>query len=203
MAINPPSDIVLDVARAADPVARQAAVEKLAGTGTPGTAEAQAFTGLVDQMQPTGTLTTAGFRPSHPANSKATDAYRSFEAFFIQNFIQSMLPKDSEANFGSGTAGEMWRSMSAEHMAKAIADAGGLGIAERMMAQEAATHSSWSQDPSDATSAFSLGSLSHAKPFQDWASYLPYMDPKFSTLWNRPVAAADSGTAGLLSEDVS
>jgi Rod binding domain-containing protein len=202
MAINPPSDIVLDVARAADPAARQAAIDKLAGAGAPARADAQLFANMIDRMQPTAMP--GGFRPSLPANSKAAEAYRSFEAFFIQSFIQSMLPKNSEANFGSGTAGEMWRSMSAEHMAKAIADAGGVGIAERLMAQEAATHSAWSRDSSDPTAGFSVASLAQAKPYQDWASYLPYLDPKMAgTLWNRPSVAADAGTEQLLSEAVS
>lgn len=61
---------------------------------------------------------------------KKPDAGVQFEAFFLQSFIQSILPQDSAEVFGEGTAGEVWKSMMAEKMAMQFAEAGGIGIAK-------------------------------------------------------------------------
>lgn len=53
-----------------------------------------------------------------------------FEAFFLQSFIQSILPQDATEVFGEGTAGEVWKSMLAEKVAMQFAEAGGIGIAK-------------------------------------------------------------------------
>lgn len=52
----------------------------------------------------------------------------------MQSFISEMLPKNATNVFGSGTAGEVWRSMLAEKLAAEIAKSGRLGIAERVAA---------------------------------------------------------------------
>ena len=61
-------------------------------------------------------------------------AGRALEAFVLQNFIQSMMPK-SERIFGKGNAGEVWRSMMSEQIAKQVAEAGGVGIARALTPQ--------------------------------------------------------------------
>jgi hypothetical protein len=101
--------------------------------------------------------------------AEVPEAYRKFEAFILQSFIQSMLPESSETSYGSGTAGEVWRSLAAEQMGKTIADAGGLGIAERLYADSRAA--------SGSDKGFSLaGELSADGPLKDWASSLPYVE---------------------------
>ncbi len=65
---------------------------------------------------------------------KAQDAFQQFEAFVVQSFISEMLPKNATTVFGSGTAGEVWRSMLAEKLAAEIARSGRLGIAQRVAA---------------------------------------------------------------------
>jgi len=50
----------------------------------------------------------------------------------LQSFIGDMLPKDSEALYGEGTAGEIWKGMMAEQLGAALAKGGGIGIAARM-----------------------------------------------------------------------
>lgn len=57
-------------------------------------------------------------------------AYVQFEAFVLQNFVESMLPKDAESVFGGGTAGSMWKSMLAEKLGMELAKSGQLGIAQ-------------------------------------------------------------------------
>jgi Rod binding domain-containing protein len=61
-------------------------------------------------------------------------AYRKFEAFVLQTFIESMLPRGSAVNFGQGVAGDVWRSMLAEQLGTAVAKSGGVGIAKFLVA---------------------------------------------------------------------
>ncbi len=53
----------------------------------------------------------------------------------LQTFIQNMLPKDGAAVYGKGMAGEMWKSMLAEKVARCVAERGGIGIADRMLGE--------------------------------------------------------------------
>jgi hypothetical protein len=173
MAIDPPSDIILDVMRAADPARRQMATEKLARAAN---SQGVEFATAMDEARPAGDSFSCGIpEPAgvfHRGVPKAEppEAYKKFEAFILQSFIQSMLPKSSEANYGSGTAGEVWRSLAAEEMGKTIAEAGGLGIADRLYADSKASAERGS-------GAFSLvESLSEEGPLTYWASILPYVE---------------------------
>jgi Rod binding domain-containing protein len=64
--------------------------------------------------------------------------YRQYESVILQNFISSMLPKDSEAVYGKGNAGEIWKSMMAEQIGNTISERGGVGIAKQMYSEELA-----------------------------------------------------------------
>jgi len=121
LAISPPSDIVLDVARAAEPQdieAARAALTKRAGGA------AAAFT-----VEAAGAARRADTEQAGPAKN-----YQRFEAMVLQTFIQNMLPKDAEGVYGKGLAGDMWKSQLAEHLADVMADRGGIGIARSMLA---------------------------------------------------------------------
>lgn len=78
------------------------------------------------------TTASAQSDPARPAAviTKKPDAGVQFEAFFLQSFIQSILPQEATEVFGEGTAGEVWKSMMAEKMAMQFAEAGGIGIAK-------------------------------------------------------------------------
>ena len=67
------------------------------------------------------------------------EPYRQFEAFVLQTFIESMLPKDANHVFGDGIAGSFWSSMLAEQIAGQLAEAGGLGIADTLATQGTTT----------------------------------------------------------------
>ncbi|HEY5795506.1 MAG TPA: rod-binding protein [Bosea sp. (in: a-proteobacteria)] len=150
MAISPPSDIVLDVARAADPSRQQVAFERLQrmGNGVAGTQ----FAAAVDEAAPSTTAPgLAGAREKfaslapaklngapNAAQTKNAKTMQQFEAQVISTFIEQMLPEASANNFGSGTAGGVWRSMLSEQIANQIAKAGGLGIREKVEAAIAA-----------------------------------------------------------------
>ena len=62
------------------------------------------------------------------------DVRVKFEGMVLQTFIGSILPKDTDSVFGSGLAGDMWRSMLSEKIANVIAERGGVGIANRILA---------------------------------------------------------------------
>lgn len=154
MAISPPSDIVLDVVRAADPTRQQVAFERLQrmGSGVAGTQ----FAAAVDEAAPTAAapgLASAREKFASLAPAKLTNAagdaqtksaktLQQFEAQVISTFIEQMMPEASANNFGSGTAGGVWRSMLSEQIANQVAKAGGLGIREKVEAAIAARNTS-------------------------------------------------------------
>jgi hypothetical protein len=147
MSISPPSNIILDVARAANPEKMLAATERLvqfAGNRGP---DASVFASLVDgagrkrgpdrpfdpatarvAMQNREVLANGGLRET----LSPMKPYQEFESFVLRTFVESMLPKDAESVFGSGTAGDVWKGMLAEKIGAEIAKSGGIGIAEQL-----------------------------------------------------------------------
>ena len=62
--------------------------------------------------------------------AKATKVAEDFEAFFLGQMLQPMFKSlNVEPPFGGGNAEEVWRSMMVDEMGKAMAKAGGIGIA--------------------------------------------------------------------------
>ena len=121
MAISPPGDIVLDVIRAADPQKVQAAraqLQRIAQSAA--TAESFAAEPAASSAPPSG--------------DKADSAFQQFEAMVLGTFFQSMLPEDSSAVYGEGLSGEMWKSILAQHLGEAVSQRGGIGIANRFLA---------------------------------------------------------------------
>ena len=139
MAISPPSDLLLDVAAAADPAKVQAAKARLAALSADPAASNGAFTDALARARtgaggPAAATATAGLvnapAPSHAgrAGPAAPSAYTKFEAVLLQSFVESMLPKDDEL-FGDKNSAGVYRSMMAEQFANQIARAGGIGLA--------------------------------------------------------------------------
>jgi hypothetical protein len=153
LAISPPSDIVLDVVRAADPLQARAAADRLGRLAVTESGETESFDEVFDSIQAepfdplpfdaTGTLTRlrnqdllAADRPL--GGDPAVEPYRRFEAFVLQSFVETMLPSQAESVFGSGNAGAIWKSLLAEKLADQFARAGGIGIADRLAARHRA-----------------------------------------------------------------
>jgi len=135
VAIAPLSDIVLDVARAADPERYRAAAERLArlrATTAAAAVTAQTSAAPADPAAAANRSIDAGAPVQGPR--RGLDAYGQFEAFVLQSFIQSMLPRNAANVYGSGTAGEVWRSMLAEQLGGELARSGQVGIARRLAA---------------------------------------------------------------------
>lgn len=123
-----PADMVLNVMNAADPAAVRAAdmrLQAVAGSAAP-PVDGE-FTSALESDVVTHLKAEADEKAATPAS------YRKFEAMVLQSFVQSMLPQDSEALYGKGTAGNIWKGMLAEHLGSALADRGGIGIADRLM----------------------------------------------------------------------
>lgn len=139
LAISPPSDIVLDVARAAAPADIAAARLELQRRATASGAATATFVekaaaGRPDMRADSASAASMKADGTKAGGAKAGEqAFRKFEAMVLQTFVQSMLPNDSEAVFGKGLAGEMWKSQLAEQLAGVIARRGGIGIANRLL----------------------------------------------------------------------
>ena len=145
MAISPPSDLVLDVVRAADPASVQEAQAKLKSNRASfeATSLAEAGNGFNSAVGILNRDSAARASASDGASNKAIpETYRKFEAMVLQNFVKSMLPAESEEIYGKGTAGEMWRSMMADEMGQVISKRGGIGIAKSLMRNEAVNEAS-------------------------------------------------------------
>ncbi len=139
MAIQPPSDILLDVAGAADPAKVRAATLRLAKLAAEPAAVDKDFGKALAAASAAGKATTPGVPAPHTTASdivslKRTpshkgDVYQKFEAVLLQNFVESILPKDDDL-YGDKTSASAYRSMMAEQLASQIAKAGGIGIAK-------------------------------------------------------------------------
>jgi Rod binding domain-containing protein len=145
MIVTATPDLVLDVLEAGDPVTQRVATAKLdalksSDTGFAATMDAEvnkaAATAAADQSATTeaqsGVVNGAPVQViKKPASG---EVYRKFEAFILQTFVETMLPKESEEVFGKGTAGSVWKSMLAEQLGNQLAKGNGIGIAKQLAA---------------------------------------------------------------------
>ncbi len=138
MAISPPSDLVLDVVKAADPLEVQAAQEKLkanqAAFAANSLAEAgNGFTSAVDILDRAAGKTGLSDATNRATSSeKVPETYRKFEAMVLQNFIKNMLPSESEDVYGKGATGDIWKGMMAEQLGNVISQGDGIGVAKQL-----------------------------------------------------------------------
>lgn len=141
MSIKPVSDIVLDVARAADPIKSFAAAEKLARLGPAEQGAYNSFSTLLgaSKIGAAANVGRADLRGQIALNGGSpvaklgqmdarTKAYKGLEQLLLQNLVENMLPKESSAVFGSGSAGDIWRSMLAEQLAAQVGKTVDLGL---------------------------------------------------------------------------
>lgn len=68
--------------------------------------------------------------PKLSTGAAKKDPFVQLEAVFLRNFVEAMLPAENAGMFGTGSAGEYWRSMLADQMANAVAVNGSTGIAD-------------------------------------------------------------------------
>jgi flagellar protein FlgJ len=149
MSISPPTDIILDVTRAADPARYQEATARLSRISAtvppdgfndalkavaPPRSEAAASVDASEALNRMRQAPAAAAKAAKDASGKAGKAYEGFEAVALTNFVEAMMPKQASAVFGAGTAGDVWKSMMAQQIAAELAHAGGIGIADHLKA---------------------------------------------------------------------
>lgn len=120
MAVTIPSDLIADVMRVADPARLHAASHKLGNT---------AQTAPVPEVGFSDTLDRLNWPVKSEALDKAAAANRSFEQMMLRNVFESILPKADSGIYGGDMSSGIWRSMTADHLASAYAQSGGVGIA--------------------------------------------------------------------------
>lgn len=151
MIVTATPDLVLDVLEAADPATQRAATAKLdalkssgadfaatmdaeVGKAKAATADQSAAKAVADAQS-----TAVNGPPVKVIKAPASgEVYRKFEAFILQTFVETMLPKESEQVFGKGTAGGVWKSMLAEQLGAQLAKGNGIGIAKQLAASRSA-----------------------------------------------------------------
>ncbi|MCW4113723.1 rod-binding protein [Aurantimonas sp. MSK8Z-1] len=141
MASSPPANFAIEALKAAGPDA----AERLSSTlklMAPNAAKA-ASTGFEATLKSQGADaqggTDAAVLPLGQSlqvvkhESRTVSPYQKFEGFVLRTFIEDMLPSSETSSFfGTGTAGNIWRSMLAEQMGDELARSGGIGIADML-----------------------------------------------------------------------
>lgn len=99
------------------------------------------FSATVDAAARTGAVAPATAQDSDPrffhqtSRSGELEPLQKFESFVLRSFIESMMPSEDTAFFGTGTAGKIWKSMLAERIGDEMAASGGIGIADMLAKQ--------------------------------------------------------------------
>ncbi|GGF47963.1 hypothetical protein GCM10007301_04090 [Azorhizobium oxalatiphilum] len=158
MAIQPPSDLVLDVMQAADPSRAQKVASNLQRLSAQSSAASGVFDTMVagadnafagaagglayasSSVTALHNMTTLARRPGAEqmpgveasASVGKDNPARKFEAMVLSTFVESMLPSKADHVYGSGYAGGVWRSMLAQKIGDQVAQAGGIGIAKQI-----------------------------------------------------------------------
>jgi hypothetical protein len=144
MSIFPATDIVTDVARAADPTRLDMAMKRLSEASAASASNRGDFASVLDVTQTPpprasghgapSRLPPSPMEPGAPssrtesARTPASIAAQKFEAFILQTCLETILPKEDNASYGDAPAAGVWRSMMAEQLGAQIAKAGGIGI---------------------------------------------------------------------------
>ncbi|MGJ0508739.1 MAG: rod-binding protein [Methylocystis sp.] len=132
MSIFPATDIVSDVARAADPGKVRVAIQRLEAlsgdkVGEPAGTFALARAALAP-MRPQAPAIMSDSAAPTGARMTPIEPTQKFEAFLLQSWLEVLLPKQESGVFGAGPGADIWRSMMAEHLATDVVRAGGVGL---------------------------------------------------------------------------
>ena len=151
MSLALPSDLILDVARAADPTRVKTAAARLEGG-----AESDFSQALADAQQALGAArkelrTRLAEMKSSPVSrvKELQSPGAAFESLMLQVFMQSLLPQSTKI-FGKGAAGGAYKSFLAEQLAGQLSKAGGIGVASLIDKRVAAIQQAAATKPSGA-----------------------------------------------------
>jgi flagellar protein FlgJ len=93
-------------------------------------------------------ISTSPSRPATPLETRARAQAVELEGVFLQTLVKEMFASiKSEEGFGGGFAEDTWRGLQAEELAGAMAQTGGIGLADQIVSdllfvQQAANFSS-------------------------------------------------------------
>ena len=143
MAISVSTDLVMDVLNAAKPSSIAAADAALKAVKTSpveiaaaGEKFANELMSSISKAEPEAMkMDASDLRRSFETPNQA-DAHIKFESMVLHQFVQHMLPSEGSVIFGEGMSGEVWKGMMAQQIGDSIAKGGGIGIAEKMLAQK-------------------------------------------------------------------
>ena len=122
MAVDFPSDLILDVARAADPASvRNLETRLRAGTSAPASTDTAAVAAKFESH-----LSRA---PSPRASSRSASSSRRCS---VSNMIQNMMGETDESYFGDGLSSNIWKSMMAEQVADQVVQGADFGVASKI-----------------------------------------------------------------------
>jgi flagellar protein FlgJ len=149
VSIKPPSDILLDVARAADPAKSTAAVERLTRLGADGGVDDVQFRDVLGKVNaPRSSLPAiaelrfANMQPEKAKETAQTKAYQGFTALLLENLVDNMMPDDDDGFFGSEAGAGEWRSMLAQELGTSLSKSVDLGIGSKHVKSAHARHGS-------------------------------------------------------------
>ena len=154
VSLDPASDVIADVIRAADPDRSAAVARRLSDIADLASAPIPSFDSELGRLATRTPLATsvqttvvrAGARERVAADAK-NGAQTAFESMFLGNVLGELLPTDAGGYFGEGTAGQMWKSLLADQVARQIAKSGALDIAGRLFARGARENDAASAPP--------------------------------------------------------
>ncbi len=132
MSIFPATDIISDVARAADPGKVRTAIKRLEDIGGEKLLNADAsFAVTKAALAPVRIearpMTIDGAAPT-ATRTEPLDPMQKFEAFLLQSWLEALLPKEGSGAYGHGPGADIWRSMMAEQLSTQVVRAGGVGL---------------------------------------------------------------------------
>lgn len=150
MAVSIPSDLIVDVMKAADPSRLKQATLSLSPDGEQGSPDKVGFPSMLASTQGTACVTIEPVSGvAAPQASDQTDATRQgFEQMVWRNLYETLLPDGQSGVFGGGPSAGIWRSMAADQLATVASQSsslsllGGLGGPSQSATEQVANGSS-------------------------------------------------------------
>ncbi len=174
MAIDPASDIILDVARAADPQKVAVATKRLNDLSGVDAANADFAQSLGTASARLSSAATPDVSYNNPqawtskipaSGDKAANVKVGLESVLMKSFVDQLLPHDAAEVFGHGVAGDVWKSMLSDKIAAEVAKSGALGLDKKLFATHPmlSTHAAADMAAGAAADAGRLRALSATK----------------------------------------